>query len=74
MSLTNALFPLAEFSCLYHSILPRYLPKASLTPLYSERVVLLEYVLSSLLSISLKIPQVAQKHPSLSDKMIRPLL
>lgn len=51
-----------------------YLPKVSLTPLYSERAVLLEFVLLSLLSISLMILQGAQKHPFVSDKIIHPLL
>lgn len=58
----------------YYSIIPMYLPEASLTLPYSERVVQQVFVLLSLLSISLKILQVAQNYQFLSDKMIHPLL
>lgn len=64
----------SHISLLLYNVLPMYLPKVSLTPLYSERVVLLEFVLLFLLSISSMILQEAQKYPFVSDKMIHPLL
>lgn len=72
--LTDALFPLIVFFLSYYSVIPMYLPKASLTLPYSERVEQQVFFLSSLLSISSKILQVAQKYQFLSDKMIHPLL
>lgn len=56
------------------NVLPMYLPEVSLSPLYSERVVLLEFVLLSLLSISSMTLQGAQRHPFVSDTMIHLLL